>query len=327
MKFGIGSTMAVALWIVAGVAAQVPQGDAPASDAPETTTSAVTDKNIHTLRGTGKLAAASRWHTLDEEQMPVAVVIDMSNADMPQLFDALAAATENGKDDATDALLKDMARRILTGMRVKPGDDDKFTRFSGSGEVRDYACVVKTEQSKIAAVEDAAQPAVQFEFQAIVITSGRLGNRYGPNTWRNDWTFAVSGSITRLDGGRYAWRSLEVDYSVAGKFYTPGATDTAAPWTGQGEARWHGPDGAGAEHDAARLARVRELIEQLGDDSYWQREAAQTELKRLAREFRAVLEAHAVDHADAEVRMRLRQIIKHLQGQQLAMPQGWFAMW
>lgn len=283
-------------------------------------------KSVQQLSGTGDFAVASRWHIIEDKQLAVGVDVAMTESDLVQLFEGLAG-TEDDADEPTIEILKGLAGRTLVGMRFKPNDAGPFERFCGSGEIADHACVIEIRRTTVTLVKDNAQPTVKFEFDATVITSGRYGDRFGPNTWRNDWQYKMTGAIVRLTDDRCAWQSLSLSYSVDGKFYTPGASDKAETWTSRGEARLLAPADAASDRDAKRLGRVNELIDQLGSASYWDREAAQTELQPLAREFRSTIQARVADHTDAEVRMRLHRILKQLDAEKATLPPGWFVAW
>lgn len=304
--------------------------------------------------GEAVFTTESRWHSfakLEAEIVAQPPTLPVSTELLGDLADAEHAADADGDggaeddpastpDEAVVAARREAERALtpwvedwLDGLAFRPADAATFAKFAGGGQRSNLTRESKITRLEAARVEGAPRPTVRLKVEASVSDGGKLGNRFGPNTWSNQWKLSFEVTIVRGDDGSDRVESLELSFAIDGGFFTPGA-NIAEAWTARGTGRLNDggdaeADGAGQDDatDAARARQVEALVRQLGDDRFARREAAEAELRGMGEPIRPLLESHLEATDDPEIRLRLEHLLNPVEQGWPDGPRTWYRIW
>jgi hypothetical protein len=197
--------------------------------------------------------------------------------------------------------------RALHDLPWHAGDQgETYKRWRGEGPT-DRKLAVKGG-IKLMLAEVDGDRRVDFFATLRVLDEGKMADRYGPNSWRDEWTHKLSGWVRFERDGRVASFELRDEFEVTGAYYNPGTTGDD-PNARRGSLRIAGsiPKSLTADEEQ----RVRRMVALLGDDVYAVRQKATNDLAAWAEmdeRVADVIRALEPTQADPEVRNRLKVI-------------------
>jgi hypothetical protein len=189
--------------------------------------------------------------------------------------------------------------------RSEPRDEEAYARWQGSMPTKQSFAADGELELKLARAKDGYR--AEFTGKVMAVDEGWLGNRYGPNGWRHEWSHALRGSLLLDKEGRVLSCELEDTIRVKGKFSSGTLED---PFTQEGTLK---VTIAPPEPLAvAEEGKVRGLIEMLGSDDFSTRERASAELAKMGPKVAPLLRALGLTSKDPEVRRRAEAILRRL---------------
>jgi hypothetical protein len=260
-----------------------------------------------TISGTATLTTRSQWHQLD---LSLKVhKTQLSERGIPHLFTAArgdrgARAWEIKGEDVRPLV------HLLHGVQWNAGaQQPAYLRWLGEGP---------TEQKLTpeGAVAVTRVEVIGFRLLAVSGTlkakdEGKMGNRFGPNWWRDEWVHEVAGWVSLAPDGAAEFLLLRDKFKVAGLYFNPGGGAD----TNTREGVFEIVSSPARPLSLAEVARFRTLVARLADDDFDARDKAVDELTDWAgKDERVVYLLRSVERAqtDPETRHRLSVIRKRL---------------
>ncbi|MCI0456616.1 MAG: hypothetical protein L0Z62_06510 [Gemmataceae bacterium] len=282
--------------LLLAVAAQVPGG---IPFAPQGEVSAK-------LEGKAQLQCDTRWHRLKLELQPQGRLL--LRGETLTLFRPPAQVKPGHKWERRDAALLPLVRVLhAVPWAAAPAEQPRYDNWKGSMPRDQRLAVTGTLTLKVVPTRQGHR--IEFSGELSVTDSGFLGNRFGPNWWRDQWTHRLSGALDLNDDGAPVGFELSDPFKVEGNYYTEG-TQSIDPNTRSGVLK--ASSVIVKPLSAEQVKKARELIGRLADKVFATREQAARQLTEMGAAVVPLLRGHGLAHPDEEVRRRVRAILARL---------------
>lgn len=263
------------------------------------------------VAGKYRVECQSRWHKIDLH-CKVKGRMGLRAAIVSQIMpDKPVAVGQTWK--LPDAFATHFAEGLHVAQTYTPSDPDQWAKWRGSGQqnaVDKHSGNLKATLKAITQTEDGAMATITVEGNLRTESTGSLSSRYGPNAWTFNWAHGINGEFhLNLATQQVVKFRFGAKSSQTGKYFT----------LGQGiNEPFKGTMSLNLDQlrppSAKVAARVSALVAKLGDNDFSIRERATLDLQKLGISIAPLLQKHAAETDDAEVRVRLQRVLRAVGG-------------
>jgi hypothetical protein len=253
--------------------------------------------------GTMRLRCKTRWHTLDlplqarkRVRVPAEGLLLLGPPDL----------REGARWQIKGSALAPLAHLLQAiSWESRPQDQQAYTRWQGSNPTRQSMHATGELTCKLERGDEGFR--VRLSGLVEVIDEGWLANRYGPNGWKHTWRHQLKGTLLLNAKGQIHSCTLDDTIQVKGSFNSDNLDD---PFTQEGSLKLQITAPKPLSPTDAR--KVKQLIVNLGADTFLTREQANETLLNMGPDIAPLLRSLGLTHPDPEVRTRVQKILKQL---------------
>lgn len=259
------------------------------------------------VEGKARLTCNTPWHQLDLTLKPRGRLHLGTGA--LKVFVPPVQARPGDTWTVRDEQLVPLARALHeVGWTTVPAQDKpRYDKWRGAMVSKQHCTVSGALTLKL--VKAGEEYRLEFSGTLKAVDSGHLGNRFGPNSWHDQWTHEITGMLRLTEKGVPTAFELRDQFQVDGGYFTnPTAITDPSKRAGEFKATLVPlkplPD--------KEVAIVKELINQLGAAKFADREQATKALEEMGASIIGVLREYGLTHRDVEVQRRVRALIDRL---------------
>lgn len=261
------------------------------------------------VRGTAKLESKSQWHDVKLDLRPRGPLV--LGADTL----ALLARPPAGRDDdgpwkVEGRTLAPLARDLgAVPWLSRRADAAAYARWQGQDALECAVAIAAGTVTITPAADGHGKAGVDLAGTIETTDTGRMSNRFGPNTWNDRVTYRLTGRIEFGDAGKPAAFRVQVELEIDGNHHTPGKPINE-PYTLKG--RFDGGSLILRPLTDAEAKAARRWIFALGADEPRLRDEAMAELRKLSDRVEPLLKEVGLNDDSPEVRARSRVLLNDL---------------